>query len=78
MQNKQLVLATALIAVVMLGAGFWWLNQKPLVIPEPPNSVPVSTATDTTTVIEQDLNAVDLGNLDAEFQTIDQDLNTLK
>lgn len=61
------------VVAVLAAAGWMWLAT--------PASAPVSetglTADDTTDVLDQELQATDLGDLDAELQATDADLNAL-
>jgi len=71
--NSKMWLGVAVaVAVVGLFAWMWWAQ---------PAAAPVSetglSATDTTLAIDQELQATDLGNLEAELQATDADLNAL-
>lgn len=64
--------------VVLIGAFVWWqygFYQSP---PSPTagTSEPLS-GEDTTAAIEQDLGAVDLGNVGEELDQLDKDINQL-
>ena len=42
-----------------------------------PEVAPLTAKEDSTSAINQELNSVDVGDLDKEFQAIDSDLNSL-
>lgn len=69
----------AVIVLIVLGIWFWQV-QKKAIAPETPEAIqqtaPISQE-DSTPVIDQELNSIDLGDLNKEFQTIDTDLNSL-
>ena len=59
-----------IIAIIVVTAGFVWYRYY-----FAPSSEPLS-GEDTTAAIENDLGAVDLGDLDSDFQSVDKDLNS--
>lgn len=69
------------IAVVLAGLGIWyWQIQKSKT--SIPSSVVIPAAQpmakeDSISVVNQELNNIDIGGLDKEFQAIDTDLNSL-
>lgn len=65
--KKNLVLI--LVAVALIVLGFWYWNSAK----DGASPLPV----DNTTAINQELDGVDLGDLDKEFQDIDAALGTL-
>ena len=70
------------VILVLLVAGFvwWWQSQVPDVqqpIVQQKTTPTPAAGEDTTAVIEADLNAIDVGDLDADFHSIDQDLQGL-
>lgn len=74
----------AVILAVLVAAGYvWWQMQHegPVVINQtPPPSAPVATlpaSNDTTAVIEADLNAVDVGDIEAGFRAVDAEIQSL-
>lgn len=73
MKNKALIVV--LLVVVVLVVVYLLLSQRGYVPAVPEVGAPA--ADDTTAVINQGLEGVDLGDLDAEFQAIDQELNNL-
>lgn len=68
-------LIIALLVIVVLVAVYLLLSQKGYVPAVPEVGAP--RADDTTVAINQQLDGVDLGNLEQEFQDIDQELNNL-
>lgn len=89
--NKKNIIIPVIVGliVVLIFLGIWyWLVQKKSVVPQevtptvapsqPPAAVqPVPPKEDSVSAINQELNNLDIGNLDQEFQTIDADLNSL-
>ena len=80
--NKNILIGIVVLIIVFLGA-WWWMSQSgapayaPTTGQEAPGAVAPALEPDNTARIEQDVNSVDPGNLDTEFQSIDQDLGTL-
>jgi len=75
--NKN-VLIIILIVVVLVILGVVLLRPGTPVTAPTTGEVPgVQLAPDSTGAINQELESVDLGDLDAEFQSIDSDLNSL-
>lgn len=71
--NKKTVLVTIVAGIVVLGALVWWLRQSPI-----PQEVQTSPTPDAeTTAINQDVESVDVGDLNAEFNAIDIDMQGL-
>lgn len=80
--NKTLLIIIVIIAAI---AGFWLWNsnksEKGLLGPTPaveglPQLLEVSKG-DTTGQIQEDLDKIDLGDIDKEFESIDSELNNL-
>ncbi|MEK7163000.1 MAG: hypothetical protein AAB696_01800 [Patescibacteria group bacterium] len=71
------------VVVILVGLGIWyWQVQKnKVIIPIIPSATsptaPITVKEDSVSAINQELNSIDVGNLDKEFQTIDTDLNSL-
>jgi len=61
-----------IVLVILVGVWYWWSRKT-----VPPQPTPPSTKEDSTLTINQELEGIDIGNLDKEFQEIDQDLNSL-
>lgn len=59
------------VAVILLAVVIWWWSQQPAVAPE------TVSRGDTTVAIDQDLTAVDLGDVDTELQGLEADVNSL-
>jgi predicted negative regulator of RcsB-dependent stress response len=86
-KNIIILVIVGLIAILILLAIWYWWAQKSVVTQEvapsaPPSQPavavqPVPPKEDSVSSINQELNGIDLGNLDQEFQAIDQDLNSL-
>ena len=71
--SKKTVLITVVAGIVVLVALIWWMKQ--VQVPQP---VVVSPTPDAeTAAIGQDVNSVDVGDLNAEFNAIDADLQGL-
>lgn len=74
-----------IIVIIAAIAGFWLWNanksEEGLLRPTPsaeglPQLPPVSSG-DTTSQIQEDLDKIDLGDIDEQFENIDADLNSL-
>lgn len=71
--NKKTVWITVIAGVVVLGALIWWMNQA-----RAPEEVVVSPTPDAeTATINQDIDSIEVGDLNAEFDAIDADLQGL-
>lgn len=66
------VVAVAVFAAVILAGWLWW--AKPATAPETETRL---SEIDTTSELDMELQATDLGDLEAELQTTDADLNAL-
>lgn len=89
--NKKNIIIPVIVGliVILILLGIWyWVVQKNVVLQEvtptatpsqPPAAVqqPVSPKEDSVSAINQELNSIDVGNLDQEFQAIDSNLNSL-
>jgi len=68
-----------IVAVIAVGAWVWFSQRS--VIEEPTTEglpqLPEVSDKDTTTQIQQDLNQIDLGDIEKQFESIDADLNNL-
>lgn len=73
--KKILSLSTALMGLMLLGAGC--LNQAPNTSQEGAMEKPAEAEEDTSTVIQKDLDAVDVSDINDEFIEVDKDLNQL-
>ena len=69
-----------IIIIVIIAAGYWLWNAKwgseslpESALPE----VPEVSQEDTTTAIQQNLEQIDLGDIEGQFQNIDANLNNL-
>lgn len=81
-----LVIVGLIVILILLGIWYWWAQKSvvpqevtPIAAPSQPPAVvqPVPPKEDSVSAINQELNSIDVGNLDQEFQTIDADLNSL-
>ena len=71
--NKKTVLITVVAGVVVLLALVWWMREVSV-----PPQVQVSPTPDVeAAAINQDINSVDVGDLNSEFDAIDKDLQGL-
>jgi FtsZ-interacting cell division protein ZipA len=75
--KKTLIIILAIIIVAIL-VWYWWSSsssapQQQETSPTVQNPAP----NDTTSAINKELEGIDLGDLDREFQNIDSDLNSL-
>lgn len=68
--NKNIVIGIIVLAILVLG-GVWLLQSN-----KEQSPVPLQPA-DTTGMIIKDADALNVGDLDKEFQDIDKDLQTL-
>ena len=66
---KNIIIILIILAILLLGV-FYFLDMN-----QP--DLQSELEDDTTASIEADLDEVDLGDLDKEFESIDQDLNSL-
>lgn len=63
-------------------AGWWFWQSGQVEVPGQPDtgtlpSLPEVSEEDTTSQIQDDLEQIDLGDIDAEFESIDAGLNSL-
>ncbi|MBI1984645.1 MAG: hypothetical protein HYS60_00855 [Candidatus Wildermuthbacteria bacterium] len=70
--NTKIVIG--IVILLLLALGLWWWQSGNLVSLQGPAT---QGPNDTTGTIQQDLNSLDLGDLDAEFQEIDSNINQL-
>ncbi len=79
-KNTMWLIVGALLVLLLLGAQAWQ-KSKEAIAPITPTTQEIKTAEqpaqDSTLVIEQELQAVDLGDIDAEIQTTEPDLQSL-
>ncbi len=77
-QNSKtwLWVVAAVVALAVLGGWLWQSNQA--VAPATSETAgPALSVGDTAAVVDQELNATDLGNFEKELKTTEADLNTL-
>ena len=65
-----------IIIIIVIILVLWWLWQQWGYLGNLPK-LPGVSEEDTTTQIQEDLNQIDLGDINQEFQSIDADLNNL-
>ena len=78
--NKNIIIGIIVLAILVL-AGIWLMGSNkgpesalPTVQPQAPSE---SQPSDTTGMIIKDADALNVGDVDKEFQAIDKDLQTL-
>ena len=78
--NKKILLLIVVL-IVIVGVAIWLWKAGPSYAPTLPsgNGTPITPVIpdDTTSAVVEELDTLDLGDLDTEFQTIDQDLQGL-
>lgn len=73
MKNKTGIII-AIVVIMALGYWYWSVNGTPLA------TVPTATfneTADTTADISVDVQNIDIGDIDKDFEAIDKDINTL-
>jgi len=74
MNKKTFIVIVVIIVAIIIIA--WWYTQTPTT--QAPTEGPAGgVPTDTTSEISKELESVDVGDVDKEFQEIDGELNTL-
>lgn len=73
--NKKTVLITVMAGVIVLGILVWWMRQPQVSQQTEISPIPASDVE--SAAIEKDLNGIDVGDLNAEFNAIDTDLQGL-
>ena len=77
MKKKGSLFLVVILVLVAVGAFAWWyigqMNDEPVVVNQPQVNQDVREDIQ----INKELGEIDLGNLNAEFQAIDTDLNSL-
>lgn len=69
-----------IVIIVIVAAGWWLWNakwQQPAVPESALPEVPEVSQEDTTTAIQEDLEQIDLGDIDEQFEQIDAELDNL-
>ena len=67
-----------IVAIIVVVAVYFTVTQKThLPATETSDSLQIQSGSDTTAAIQNDLNSIDTGNLDAEMKNIDDQLNNL-
>lgn len=79
--KKTWLIVAVAVLILVLGAGYWWWQGREsadVVSEDVPGVENLSAPTnDTTAAIQSDLDVLDVGGLDQDFQQIDSDLNQL-
>ncbi len=65
------------IAIVVIAVGYWLWNSKWQVGTEGLPQLPAVSEEDTAAQIQQNLEQIDLGDIDQQFESIDAELNNL-
>ncbi|MBI2003443.1 MAG: hypothetical protein HYS78_00460 [Parcubacteria group bacterium] len=65
------------IAIVVIAVGYWLWNSKWQVGTEGLPQLPAVSEEDTAARIQQNLEQIDLGDIDQQFESIDAELNNL-
>lgn len=76
-QNSKTWLWVVAVVAVVAAAWLWWGSWLASAPSSSETAGPALTAEDTSSAIEAEANATDLGNLEAELQSTDADLNSL-
>jgi cell division protein FtsN len=86
-KSKTVLIIVAVVIVAIIAVIWWQMGGKkespvskmgPTEVPTDVSpEVPAGTLEDTTPVINQELQSIDTGDLEKEFQQIDKDLNNL-
>lgn len=78
-KNSKILIIGA--AIILIGLGIWYSQTQKGKIVAPSVNAPEAgqsiTKEDSTSALNQELDSIDIGDLDKEFQTIDSDLNSL-
>lgn len=74
-ENKKTILVTVVAGIVVLAALVWWVKQAQA--PEQIQVSPMPTPDAETTSINQDVDSINVGDLNTEFDAIDKDLKGL-
>jgi len=82
--KKVCLIVAVAVVVVLLGAGYWWwqrgeagVGDENMPATEQTTGDVVAPVDDTTAAIQSDLDALNVGTLDQDFNQIDSDLNQL-
>lgn len=73
--NKKNVFITIVVGIAVLGFLVWWMNQAQA--PQGVGVSPTFTPDAEAAAINKDASGVDVGDLNAEFDVIDKDLQEL-
>lgn len=70
------LIVAVLILLILVVAGYYLLKGSRLPISKPTANIPVATQTMSSS-INQDINSIDVGSVDNDLQSVDQDLKNL-
>lgn len=74
--NKKTYLILLIVAIVIVIAVAWWIMKNP-VVNAPSDMQNDVIRGDSVEDITQDLNEINLGDLEEDFEEIDKDINSL-
>lgn len=69
---KNILIAIVIVILAVLALVYWKPASKPST-----ETAPAEQAVDTTGAIEADLGAIDVGDLDSDFKSLDADVSSL-
>ena len=75
-----LIVIIAIIIFALLGYGIWWQYQKQTANEAANQEAQMNQQTapeDSTAGINKDLNSIDVGDVNKDFQDVDKDINSL-
>lgn len=83
--SKMVIIGVIIVLLIAAGAGYWWLyiRSASAPLPQPPAGIPESSSQnvipedDSSAVINQEIQAIEVNNTDADFQEVDNDLKQL-
>lgn len=73
--DKKTVFITVIAGLVVLGVLIWWMRQPQA--PQQTGVSPTPILDDESAAINQDIDSIDVGSLNEEFNAIDADLQGL-
>lgn len=74
MSTKNLIV---ILVIVLLAVAAWFMWSKPLTVTAPEGESVEIGANDTTPVITEELGSLELPDIDAELESVNEDLNLL-
>lgn len=73
--DKKTAFITVIVGLVVLGVLIWWMRQPQ--VPQQAGVSPTPVSDAEAASINQDIDSIDVGDLNAEFNAIDTDLQGL-